>query len=149
MEITMYSSSRAFNRGGSAPFEFSRILLVADDVYVSEMVLRFFDHLGLCCWHAPAGEIARRLVENETFHLVIVDVNLGCSSGLDLIEELRELQPEIKFITMTGDNRRAVEVRARQLKTLFHLVKPFCLDELVEVITHTLGRGAPKKQWGK
>ncbi len=78
------------------------------------------------------------------YPVVIVDVDLETENGLGLIEMLRQSQPDIDCLSITENNTKAVETRARELRVLYHLVKPFNMNELISVLKHTVNRDGIK-----
>ena len=79
-----------------------------------------------------AGNLAaaRKICEGERPELVLLDLNLGGESGLDLLDDLmrQEAPPQVIVITAHGNERVAVE--AMQKGAYHYLSKPFDIDEL-------------------
>lgn len=108
-----------------------RILVVDDEPgmrYAARRVLeRRFD-----VSEAADGEEALRMLENETFHLALIDVRLPGISGLNLLTAIKTISPKIDVIVMTGsaaDPDEALEDAVRR-EAFFFLRKPFPMSVL-------------------
>ncbi len=121
-----------------------RILLIEDNENVAQMMLSVFGWMGQISDHAVDIETAHNSLQHQRYDLVFVDVQLGHDDGLDFIESFKHQQPDIDFISMTGDNTKIVETRVRELRVLYHLVKPFDISELTTVLRHTINRSSHK-----
>lgn len=117
------------------------ILVVEDDPVLLDSVvelLRDHHYLAIAAESAPrALEEARR----RGFHLVLSDVRLaGGNDGVSAIEAIRELQPHIRSIIMTGYADLEVPLRAARVQADDYLHKPFSLDSLLDSIRSVLDR---------
>lgn len=121
-----------------------RILLVEDDHYVAQLMISIFDYMDLFVDHATSTEKALSYFETHNYNLAIFDIHLGTDNGLDLAEKMKMERPDLEIITMTGDNPKSVEKRVRELRVLYHFVKPFEFKELTTVIRHTLNKNSKK-----
>jgi DNA-binding NtrC family response regulator len=90
---------------------------------------------------ADAAEALRR-VREETFQCVVLDKNLPGESGLDILPRLRALIPgtPVILITAFGDARTQEEAAVRGAYDL--LLKPFNLDDLLEVLQRAHGEAS-------
>ncbi len=121
-----------------------RILLVEDDLKVARMMLSIMEHFNVHADHVSNNKKATHLASQQEYDLAIVDIHLGRDSGLELIDNLKKGHPNFEFITMTGDNPKSVETRVREFGVLYHLVKPFSINELTSVLRHTINRSSNK-----
>lgn len=117
-----------------------RILLAEDNQQVSQMMLAVFSYLEVTAEHATSLKGAMSLATQNTFNLAIIDIHLGDDNGLHLTRDLQQIQNDLEIITMTGDNPKSVEMEVRKLGVLYHLVKPFSIDELTTVLRHSIKR---------
>ena len=127
------SEHKNINKDPDNPF---RVLVIDDDKYIAKMIRLVLDELGIESDHVSDSNTAIRLAKQQNYTLTILDVHLGTEDGFELIHILKEFQPQLNFITMTGDNPRSVELRVRELKVLYHLVKPFAINELTSILEH-------------
>ncbi|MBU0909368.1 MAG: response regulator [Proteobacteria bacterium] len=111
-------------------------LVVDDDEQIQRMLRRVF---GQCKYDVDIAETCQAALGKAVagiYDLALVDVNLSDGNGLDLIEPIRKFSPQIEIISMTGDNPRAIEAKARKHKVAYHLIKPIDFQELISVLTH-------------
>jgi DNA-binding NtrC family response regulator len=115
-------------------------LLVVDDEEASRYGMRrALGSFGYEIAEAESVEAARAEMSRQTPDLMLLDVNLPGTSGLDFLRELHEADgsaPLVIIITAHGSERMAVEA----IKTGAHdyLSKPFELDELRLVVKNAL-----------
>jgi DNA-binding NtrC family response regulator len=103
------------------------VLLVEDDAVVRHVVATMLHVAGHTVVGAATPDEARDAVADAAapFDLVLTDVRLSESSGPALIDELRSLQPDARYLLMSGYASGEDEVTG-----LPFLAKPFTGDEL-------------------
>jgi len=116
-----------------------KILLIEQDHDLLQQMTPLFNTMKIRVDHATNRSKAIALTNNNSYGLVLLDVNQH-TDNITLIKILREHQPNLDFITITGDNPRSMETRVRELRVLYHLVKPLSTKELSSVITHIYNR---------
>jgi DNA-binding NtrC family response regulator len=90
---------------------------------------------------ASSGEDAWDLVQAGFFDLIISDLAMGGMSGIDLLERVKSLKPDIPFMILTGVGTIEDAVRSMKLGAYDYLTKPFQHDELLLSITKALDYG--------
>src|SRR5215813_15251996 len=89
---------------------------------------------------AFSGPEALRQVMDESLHLVLMDVRMPGTDGLDTLQELKRLRPDLPVIMMTAFVSAETAIRATTLDAEDYLVKPFDVDALKQLIATTLRR---------
>jgi two-component system cell cycle sensor histidine kinase/response regulator CckA len=109
------------------------VLLVEDDAVVRHVVATMLHVAGHTVVGAATTREARDAVAESTepFDLVLADVRLSESSGPELIAELRRLQPDARYLLMSGYAYDA-------LADVPFLAKPFTGDELLAKVEEVL-----------
>jgi DNA-binding NarL/FixJ family response regulator len=94
-----------------------RILLVDDHAVVREGVRMLIEGQSDLALVGEAGDRAGALahLESDRPDLVLLDLDLGGDSGLDLLREIGEASPELRVLVFTGVRDREVHRRALQL----------------------------------
>lgn len=117
-------------------------LLIADD---DPEILRFLDKILTLEGHtvktAKDGEEAVEMAKKDNFDIIITDIIMPRKEGIETIIELREMNPDIKIIAISGGGRKgrmdflrmAEMVGASEI-----LAKPFQPQELLEKINNCL-----------
>jgi CheY-like chemotaxis protein len=118
-----------------------RILVVDDDELVLRSVSRLLVHENYDVETAPSGEKALRLVEEQDFDLLLVDVRMPGMNGVEAIKEIRRIFNkkvigDIPIIFITGFAELGLELDAQKLGEI--ILKPFDLKHLVVTIREYL-----------
>jgi DNA-binding NtrC family response regulator len=124
------SSTRAQSKG---------TLLVVDD----ERTLRFSigewaRDEGYAPLEAAGGREALEAVRERAVDAVVLDLKLGDEDGLRVLRELRELDPLLPVVMLTGHGTVEQAVRAIQLGAYDFMLKPPDLDHLGVVLDRAL-----------
>jgi len=85
--------------------------------------------------HASEG---LAIVREEAPDVILLDIRLGNQSGLDLFAELREIDPKILVIFITGQGNADTAIEAMKRGAFDYLVKPLDLDQLKRVVEQAL-----------
>src|SRR2546427_577402 len=111
------SSRSACRRTPSPASEHSRVatILIVDDEEIHARALgRFFDRRGHTCEVVISAPAALAAVRAGRPQLVLLDMRLGEVDGLETLREMRELEPTLPVVVMTGFG--SVETAGRALK---------------------------------
>jgi DNA-binding NtrC family response regulator len=68
--------------------------------------------------------------ESQTSELVLVDLMLHGTSGLELLRKLKARRPETEVVMMTGHGTIESAVEAMKCGAYDYLIKPFTLGQL-------------------
>ncbi len=98
---------------------------------------------------AASGKAAGQLMLKHPFDLVITDVLMADGDGLELIEQMKRVQPASRILAISGGGRYiegddCLKI-ARGFGAHWALMKPFNREQLLASITQTL---APKQKSG-
>jgi CheY-like chemotaxis protein len=110
------------------------VLVVDDEENFLTLLKWFLTNRGFDIATAPSAEESLDLVQQRAFDIALLDIRLGETDGLSLLESLTERQPGIKVIVMTAyptvsSIRQAFDKGASRFFT-----KPVDLQELSETI---------------
>jgi DNA-binding response OmpR family regulator len=123
-----------------------KILVVDDEETVCHSITKVLSRRGYSVAHALTVESALTLMKDRSFDLVITDLMIPGTSGLELLQILRDHYPELDVIMITGYASIESAVKATRLGAAAYLPKPFTPDELTRVTETTLaGRTARSK----
>lgn len=111
-------------------------ILVLDDEPSLRLLCRVNLELeGYRVLEAATLEEARIAIDDEPVDAALLDMHVGAERGLDLLPELRALEPPAAVVVLSGTSEVTVETRARVDGVLG---KPFALDELSETVERVL-----------
>jgi len=89
---------------------------------------------------AESGERACESIDNEPFDLVLTDLKMEKTDGLDVLRYVRENAPFTEVIVMTGYGTVESAVSAMRLGAFDYLEKPFNEAQLMEKVEQALDR---------
>jgi two-component system, OmpR family, response regulator VicR len=121
-----------------------RILLVDDDRELIDLLAFALKRAGLEPVAAHDGQAALRQFEERKPDLVVLDINLGISSGLDVLRELRK-RSSLPVIMLTALDSEEDKVRGLEAGADDYLTKPFSHRELIARIRAQLRRSG--QEW--
>lgn len=112
-------------------------VLVLDDEPALRLLCRVNLELeGYRVLEAGSLEQARTALDAEPVDVALLDVHVGPERGLDLIPELRALEPPAAVVMLSGTSEVTPEIRAVVDGVLG---KPFALGELTGTVERVLG----------
>ncbi|AEG16456.1 two component, sigma54 specific, transcriptional regulator, Fis family [Desulfofundulus kuznetsovii DSM 6115] len=103
----------------------ARILVVDDEVEVGTFFRCLLERKGYRVAVAASGQEAREAINDQKFHVAVVDLKLPDFNGLFLLQEIKKVQPGCEVIIMTGYSTTRTAVRAIQLGAYDYIEKPF------------------------
>lgn len=111
-----------------------QIHIVEDDVAFGKMLTSFLERKGFKVTVSLNGQSARKTISENTFDLLITDLNLPDDSGLELLEFAKKNSPDTKVILMTAYSEVDTAVKAIKKGALDYISKPFRPEELLMII---------------
>jgi CheY-like chemotaxis protein len=115
----------------------ARILLIDDDDSVRTMLRQTLTHFGHTVIEARNGKEGLNLFPGARADLVITDIVMPEKEGLEVLMELRQEQPPVKIIAMSGGGRGMAADYLRTAKLMGAakvLTKPFSNEVLMAAI---------------
>ena len=120
-----------------------RVILLVDDEEAQRTVLGgFLRKRGFDVLAAGTVDEALRIAGARTLDLVLTDLRMPGASGLDLLQAIRAINPEVPVVLMTAFGTVASAVDAMKRGAADYLTKPIDLDELEVLIARTLEQRA-------
>lgn len=115
-----------------------KILVVDDEENVCHSIKKVLTRRGYDVSHALTVDDAVKLIKEMTFDLVITDMMIPGTSGLELLQIIRDHYPELEVIMITGYASIESAVKATKLGATAYLPKPFTPDELTKITEQSL-----------
>jgi DNA-binding NarL/FixJ family response regulator len=132
-------NSRDFlNQRGPLVNTYDKILIVDDDDILRESMVTILENEGYILDVARSGYEAKLKLNNKIFNLVILDIRLPDTNGLDLLTSINREAPMMKKIVLTGFPDTETAIKSVNEKADAYLVKPFEPEKLIEVISEKL-----------
>lgn len=122
-----------------------KILIIDDEAFIRENVERILVDESYQVCSAASGLEAREIVAENEIDLALLDLNLGTENGLDVLKTLKELDPDLLVIIITGYGSVESAVDALRMGAFHYMKKPFKADALRVIVklalqTQTLKR---------
>lgn len=113
-----------------------KILIVDDDETIIQYLTKRIRSWGHDTVSAGTGAKALEILAASPPDLVLLDIFLQETTALDLIPQIKGMDPDMKIITMTGQNSRDLELRIRSMGILYYMEKPIESRNLNLILTH-------------
>jgi len=115
-------------------------LVVDDETPVREALTRFLGSLGHETVEAADGAGAVAALKRRKVSLILLDVRLPDTLGLDLVPALLDLEPNVAILMLTAVNDAHAAALCMQRGAMDYLVKPVDLSDLERAITRAISR---------
>jgi CheY-like chemotaxis protein len=118
-----------------------KILVIDDDEQYRALVRRMLEGDEHRVWDASSAEEGYDIFLNEDPDLVITDILMPQTDGIELITRLRRTKPDLPIIAISGGGKCPAELylsSSKYLGATRTLPKPFCRDELLRAIKESL-----------
>jgi len=115
-----------------------RLLFVDDEKKFADAMGQVLTIRGFDVQVAYSGKIALEVFKPGEFDLVITDLSMPGMDGIELIREIRKLNPSQRIIVVTGFPSQHTQEQAYILGTLNYIAKPFKTDRFLEVVDDSL-----------
>jgi CheY-like chemotaxis protein len=115
----------------------AKILIVDDEEMDRILLAEVLQQAGHEPLYAPNGEAALRIWRKTKVDLVVTDIVMPELSGLELLENLKEEDPWVRVIAISGITAKQLNEAARSGAKAI-LTKPVDPEELVREITKAL-----------
>jgi two-component system response regulator GlrR len=131
---------------GQGRDKMNKIMVVDDDQTILKVIRSNLEHHDFQVLTAMDPKNALDKMNGEAFDLALVDLMLNGESGLDLMENLHRLNPEMPIIILTGYGTIESAVEAMKKGAHSYLTKPFEFRELFYQIKNCLEQSRLSKE---
>jgi len=114
------------------------ILIVDDDSSLRNMLSIVLKKEGYIIFSAENGKTAIKLLKKNHVDLIISDIKMPDISGIDLLQKVKSINPELPFILITAFSSTNDAIEAMKLGADDYITKPFNLDELKIIINKSI-----------
>ena len=125
------------------------ILIVDDEEGIRESVREILSDEGYRVIEASDGTTVLELIRKERPRLVLLDIWMPQVDGIGLLKEIKEQEPEVNVIMISGHGNIHTAVAAAKLGAFDFIEKPLSLDGLLLTVRRALGGSPPSKGDGK
>ena len=122
------------------------LLIVDDDRVLRDRLARALRARGYDVRAAADYAAALQLAAAEPPEMAVVDLRIPGGSGLDVVRELKKLEPATKIVVLTGYGSIATAIEAVRIGATYYLAKPADADEILAAFTRDEATAAPATQ---
>ncbi len=124
----------------------SRILVVDDERSVTDALQMILVDLGHRVDAAKSVGEAKALLKASTYDLVFTDVRLPDASGIDLLDHIKNDNPDTQVIVMTAHSSLDMTIDAIKRGAFYYIEKPFTPPQVTALIERALQFEAIKRE---
>ena len=117
-----------------------RILVVDDELLICKMVSLWLEKDGYKSDIAGGANEALQLLKDKRYDLLISDINMPQVTGIELLQRVKELYPEMAVIMATAVDQRDTAIQALLLGAYAYIIKPFHKNEFLINVVNALER---------
>jgi len=121
-----------------APAAPARLLIVDDDALIVDSLSEFLRMEGYLVDTAPDGAQAIEMLAATRYNLVLTDVNMPRTNGLELLRTMKNQYPDVVVLVITGYGTIENAVEAVKMGAFEYLTKPIIDDEIRVTIQKAL-----------
>lgn len=119
-----------------------RIMVVDDELVIREGVKRVLESSGeLEVETCSSGQLALERLLDEDFDLVITDLKMPGMSGMEVLQTLKTIYPDVPVVMITGYANVGTAVEAMKYGAADYIPKPFKPQELIDKIVTAMQTG--------
>ncbi|MBP1547172.1 MAG: response regulator transcription factor [Oscillospiraceae bacterium] len=115
------------------------ILIVDDDKDLSFIISEMLESYGYSVTTAASGDEAFSLLSQRTYHLILLDINLPDTTGLELCSELRKVS-QVPVIFASARTSESDRITGFDIGGDDYLPKPYSMKELLSRVNALIRR---------
>src|SRR5579872_620939 len=131
---------------GSAVKTKGRILIVDDELVVRDSLGKWFTSEGYAAQPVPGAREALETIQQKEFDIALIDIKMPGMDGMELQARLKEADPELLVIIMTGYASVDTAVQALKRGAYDYITKPVDPDELSHLVEKALEHRRTKRE---
>lgn len=107
-----------------------KILVIDDEVALQKALTRYLKKLGYDADGVNTAPEAIERCKSRVFDLVISDLKMPAMSGIELMREIKKLNPDVAFVIMTGFGTIESAIEAIKEGAFHYITKPFDINDM-------------------
>src|SRR5262249_28176390 len=118
----------------------AKLLVIDDEASIRFSIAQVFGTGEFQVVAAENAEQGLEMAASELPDVLLLDIRLGKQSGLNLLEELRKIAPDLPVVLITGVKTAESFQRAANLNAFDYLVKPLDVVRLRQVVDRAIAK---------
>jgi CheY-like chemotaxis protein len=117
-----------------------KILVIDDEELIVKSLRKLLEKNGFTVFIAKNGQDALAIAEEESFDLIVADIRMPGMNGVETVQAIHENLAEKKapVIFITGYADEEIRKKAKMLKPVAYIYKPFDISDLVNKVKEIL-----------
>ncbi len=113
-----------------------KVLIVDDHTIVREGLRRILEDTSdiVVTGEASSAQEVVNKVKNNNFDIVLLDISLPGRSGLDVLKQLKSINPDLPVLILSMHSEEQYAIRSLRAKASGYLTKESASDELIKAI---------------
>ena len=111
-----------------------KLLVIDDEPAIREGVRRILESDSFQVETFASGYAALERIKQQTFDLVITDLKMPGISGMEVMEAIKEIQPDLPVIFITGYSSVDSAVEVMKLGAVDYIAKPFTTEGILNTV---------------
>jgi PleD family two-component response regulator len=118
----------------------AKLLIIDDEPQIRRLLLDLFCDTYVCS-EASSAEEALTALSQQTFDLVLSDIDMGRMSGLELVPRIHALAPDTVVVMISGNQDIDFAIRAMRAGAFDYITKPIDLRHVEAAVERALNHG--------
>ena len=115
-----------------------KILVVDDDRNIRYSLRRMFEEKKLKVLEAKNGKEALECIRQGEIDLVLMDVRMSGLTGLEVLREIRNVNPKLFVIIMTAYGTTETAIEAMKFGAFDYILKPFDVPKMWDLVNKAI-----------
>ncbi|MDG1384368.1 MAG: sigma-54 dependent transcriptional regulator [Flavobacteriaceae bacterium] len=120
----------------------SRILIIEDEASIRRVLVKILteENAKYQVFEAEDGLIGTEMIKKEDFDLVLCDIKMPIMDGVEVLEAVKKIKPEIPMVMISGHGDLDTAVNTMRMGAFDYISKPPDLNRLLNTIRNALDR---------
>jgi two-component system nitrogen regulation response regulator NtrX len=123
-----------------------KVLVVDDEGSILQSLKGVLEDEGYEVQICQSGGGALHVIQESVFDLVMLDIRMPGMDGIATLQKIREMNPEIPVVMMSGHGTIETAVKTTKLGAYDYVEKPLSVDKVLLTVRHALDELALKRQ---
>ena len=120
----------------------SKILIIEDEASIRRVLVKILteENSQYQVFEAEDGLIGTEMIKKDDFDLVLCDIKMPKMDGVEVLEAVKKIKPEIPMVMISGHGDLDTAVNTMRLGAFDYISKPPDLNRLLNTIRNALDR---------
>ncbi|SRX53973.1 sigma-54 dependent transcriptional regulator [Aequorivita sp. CIP111184] len=120
----------------------ARILIIEDEAAIRRVLVKILseENQGYEVFEAEDGLAGMEIIKKEDFDLVLCDIKMPKMDGVEVLEAVKKIKPEIAMVMISGHGDLDTAVNTMRLGAFDYISKPPDLNRLLNTVRIALDR---------